>query len=420
MGINKLWRDALLASSRALRQDILKGRIFGFGSSSSNPSDHARQQKARVPSTVQEGAEGEGYQSVRLSRSHSTSSNGGRVRGMVANFERAASESGGSCSSRGSSPIDRRYNLGDEPGTRAAATVSLDGGDVEAGVASGGESSREPSEYEFANTGGASELFSQPTGAAFSTPPPLYDSVTRALTRIISDESKASRPFDADTTITDTHDDDDEEGELSVADLIAAQGGSWGAEAWQAVDEDGASYIETARRIGNANASVISPSRARTRLPVSDVFNTPLSLRPESPPRDEAPIRLPIRTPPEPVLIRSDERDSLALLDAFRRRLEEVERKLDEMETREAEREQQAQSTRSIATTSSVFASQAQNDPGEQAITDPTTIDRSEAGEADALDPTARDLPTYVLMVGLGVCFVVARVVFRKLAGKKP
>ena len=33
MGVNNLWREALLNASRNLRQNVLKGRIWGFDES---------------------------------------------------------------------------------------------------------------------------------------------------------------------------------------------------------------------------------------------------------------------------------------------------------------------------------------------------------------------------------------------------
>jgi hypothetical protein len=39
MGINKLWRSGLLSSSRSLRQNVLRGRIWGFGSSIQGSDD---------------------------------------------------------------------------------------------------------------------------------------------------------------------------------------------------------------------------------------------------------------------------------------------------------------------------------------------------------------------------------------------
>ncbi|CAE6516104.1 unnamed protein product [Rhizoctonia solani] len=57
MGINQLWRTVLMSSSLELRKSLLKGRIWGFGfdNSSNEPSDRTSPEHGRrVPSTVLE------------------------------------------------------------------------------------------------------------------------------------------------------------------------------------------------------------------------------------------------------------------------------------------------------------------------------------------------------------------------------
>src|ERR1700728_3780953 len=39
MGMNKLWRTALLSASRSLRKNVLRGRIWGIGSPTHNDDD---------------------------------------------------------------------------------------------------------------------------------------------------------------------------------------------------------------------------------------------------------------------------------------------------------------------------------------------------------------------------------------------
>ncbi|CCO28939.1 hypothetical protein BN14_02939 [Rhizoctonia solani AG-1 IB] len=59
MGINQLWRTVLMTSSLELRKSLLKGRIWGFGCD--NTEEHSDQPEpehgSRVPSTVLEGEE---------------------------------------------------------------------------------------------------------------------------------------------------------------------------------------------------------------------------------------------------------------------------------------------------------------------------------------------------------------------------
>ncbi|KIO25062.1 hypothetical protein M407DRAFT_94658 [Tulasnella calospora MUT 4182] len=134
MGMNQLWRPALLDASRVLRQNVVQGRIWGFGNmaedipaspssirTSSTNGTTATVTKAThmpsVPSTVFEDNSDDGGEAVSgpedryegrngwiargmLTRSVSSlpgrTSAIGRVRDMVANFERSASGSSAS------------------------------------------------------------------------------------------------------------------------------------------------------------------------------------------------------------------------------------------------------------------------------------------------------------------------------------
>ncbi|KAG8690609.1 hypothetical protein FRC11_010398 [Ceratobasidium sp. 423] len=71
MGINRLWRTVLMSSSLELRKSLLKGRIWGFGfdNSSNEPADRATSGHGRrVPSTVLEREEMSTRESTSLSR----------------------------------------------------------------------------------------------------------------------------------------------------------------------------------------------------------------------------------------------------------------------------------------------------------------------------------------------------------------
>ncbi|KAG8719191.1 hypothetical protein FRC08_003418, partial [Ceratobasidium sp. 394] len=54
LGVNKLWRIALLSSSLELRKSLLKGRIWGFGPEEDISTGSTREHGRRVPSTVLE------------------------------------------------------------------------------------------------------------------------------------------------------------------------------------------------------------------------------------------------------------------------------------------------------------------------------------------------------------------------------
>ncbi|KAI0750173.1 hypothetical protein C8Q80DRAFT_675653 [Daedaleopsis nitida] len=124
LGMNKKWRDALLTAARNLRQNVLKGRIWGVdGSPATSPSP----QSASPPtlfsnpelnsssSSIESGASlssAEDESGAALGRSKARRYRNGRVRGMIETFERSGSfSSDGGYQEGEDGPGDERTNL---------------------------------------------------------------------------------------------------------------------------------------------------------------------------------------------------------------------------------------------------------------------------------------------------------------------
>ncbi|OBZ72021.1 hypothetical protein A0H81_07374 [Grifola frondosa] len=98
MGMTKRWREALLAASRNLRQNVLKGRIWGPDAANSHSPDSGspprpsrifanaqyNSSSSSIESFASDGEDADKFHHVKASRN-------GRVRGMVATFERSGS-----------------------------------------------------------------------------------------------------------------------------------------------------------------------------------------------------------------------------------------------------------------------------------------------------------------------------------------
>jgi hypothetical protein len=84
MGVNKLWQSALLSSSRDLRQNVLKGRIWGTSAEEEQFPFSSDLYNSSTSSIDLSATEGEPTRPARRHRN-------GRVRGMIATFERSGS-----------------------------------------------------------------------------------------------------------------------------------------------------------------------------------------------------------------------------------------------------------------------------------------------------------------------------------------
>jgi hypothetical protein len=237
-----------------------------------------------------------------------------------------------------------------------------------------------------------------------------------------------------------------DEDEPTMDDLLASGiSDSWGAKAWEDAD---ALIGNTARKL----TQVVSPSRSKFHAPVTDLFDT------------KAPVPIQEELPVPTVVVEKTEKEvepsPLELLDVFRRRLEEVERKLEEMEVREVERdrrhrekeereakekeelEKKAKEREIVLPPAVPFESEPKHisEPSLDSISSepiPHIVHSEQSKSDDATahepiadpdrpmtkapleDPSLGGIPGYMLMVGLGVCLVVARVMIRRIGGKR-
>ena len=89
MGVNNLWREALLNASRNLRQNVLKGRIWGF-----DEDDDTNSTTTKFPYTHVFSSSSSSLEDVSESQDitpNKSSNRKGRVRGLVASLERTSS-----------------------------------------------------------------------------------------------------------------------------------------------------------------------------------------------------------------------------------------------------------------------------------------------------------------------------------------
>ncbi|TFK93781.1 hypothetical protein K466DRAFT_580575 [Polyporus arcularius HHB13444] len=125
LGMNKKWRDALLTAARNLRQNVLKGRIWGAeGSPATSPSprsasppkffsnpDFNSSSSSIESSASMSAGEDDSVIGAPLGRSKAKRYRSGRVRGMVATFERSGSFSDGGLEDGDGSPAEERAKL---------------------------------------------------------------------------------------------------------------------------------------------------------------------------------------------------------------------------------------------------------------------------------------------------------------------
>ncbi|RPD54801.1 hypothetical protein L226DRAFT_263814 [Lentinus tigrinus ALCF2SS1-7] len=126
LGMNKKWRDALLTAARNLRQNVLKGRIWGAdGSPATSPSPQSasppklfsnpdfNSSSSSIESSASISADEEdGQLGAALGRSKARRYRSGRVRGMVESFERSGSfSSEGGLEDGDGGPADERARL---------------------------------------------------------------------------------------------------------------------------------------------------------------------------------------------------------------------------------------------------------------------------------------------------------------------
>lgn len=453
-----LWRCALLVAARSLRQNILRGRIWG-----NPPSDPEQEQEEErgqgdtpfsttlyasssssldLPLT---GGDTEAGSERRRARLLGANANG-RVRGMVDKWERESVES--------QSPTRKS-----DRSCSRSSSESDDGSELGEGEVAAEEDVDVPS----------------------------------ALVSVFSDNGAG---------LVSAADD-----EPSIEDLLASESapvapkdGSWGARAWEELDagttvrrlephdsgvprhdDDGSSsadvgnapIIETLKeRGGGANSSSRRVRRTTrenlhlARRTAADVFAVPTDTV-SKPAFVEAGVQAVVHAEAKLVeeaeataavveaeleakelALEGEVRDARALLEEFRFRLEEVEARVSAMEAKShPAEEQQAQVSSQQPQPQAQESPAAEKDTHDNAVEaspkkasvvpecdSPRAVEISTdegpdvgGGYANSrivqhvvnLEPTTvSDLPSYVLLVGLGVCAVVLQVVLKRVGGR--
>lgn len=467
MGMNKKWRELLLATSQELRQNVLKGRIWGEGVSPT-PSPGSTSPLPNMFTSTFYASNASSTSSLDLSADEGAPaperprrSRHGRVRGMVQSFERSGSfSSEASCDGDAE---DSRAELG--RWLREEGGPAVDEQPIKSPAAS---PTRRP----------LPDPFAQQQHAA---PPPVSE-------------------------------------EPTIEELLAAEPASaWGARAWEDLESGPGVTVKRVNGVAHplpplpteeAHMTVVGHGRDASsgrrkerdeRRVVTAIF-TPAVASGDSQPEAqqgseqaksqaepfEASVQTNGRAHPEEVHAEAEETRRLseeleatrALVDVFRRRLEDVEAKVAELERlegerqqRESEREQeerereqreQAREQREQAREQRLAAERAAREAeavevlvtpgvradllasaggGEEAAGPSTLLERTAAmipaalhrfeltgtltkppggaHEDDDGEPSSlSELPSYVLLVGFGVCAVVLRVVLRRVAGR--
>jgi hypothetical protein len=427
MDIDAAWRDALLAASRTLRQSVLKGRIWGDASSS--PPGDARSPPPRYDSYSSASSveltdeDGDGDVAVRRRRKVR-----GRVLGMVRSFERSGSFSSVS-------------DMDEDADQQQHATIKpwlTDGPAPEAAVLS-------PSSETLVEAGSPSQLSESHTGPEEPT--------MEALLAQTESEPKGSKSKER----------------------------SWGARAWEAFDvEPGV----TVKRVASDPAADDLPEHDMSEAHTRDSAKLPPIARRSAMRQKERRVVTAVFAPsvdgerglePEDVsstsclaqeqairaardmeeqtamMLQAELTETRALVDAFRRRLEIVESKMDELEKAEVMRQQELARSCTTAevqtshvespspsTTESplkiplntfvplsptsllAFGSSLLPSAVRKAIPESLVPSRSRPRRNSRLGASSREpssiseLPQYMLLVGIGVCVVVLRVVLKK------
>ncbi|KAH9838738.1 uncharacterized protein C8Q71DRAFT_544656 [Rhodofomes roseus] len=450
MGMNKKWRELLLATSQELRQNVLKGRIWGPevspnpspGSTSPLPNmfSNAFYNSNSSTSSLELSAD-EGAQAARPLPERPRRSRNGRVRGMVQSFERS-----GSFSSEAS--FDGDLEDGEDERAKLGQWLREEGGSsIDEQPFKSPSPTRRPLPDPFAPA---------PQRATTSTPPPQAPAINE---------------------------------EPSMEELLAAEPGesasAWGARAWEEMDNLPGVTVKRMNGVphplpplpsdAEVHRTVVGHGRDASsgRRKERDERRVVTAIFTPSVPADEVLVveppteELKAEVEPYEAAVQTDEHAAAdatapdaearrlsegvaatrALVDVFRKRLEDVEAKVAELERLEVEREERerqlaaeraAQEAVEVLVSPGVEADRkasSAEDPASSTLLGRTTsmlpaalqhLDltgsftgaNGRTNEDDGEPSRLSELPSYVLLVGFGVCAVVLRVVLRRVAGR--
>ena len=425
LGINQLWKDALLGASRSLRQNLVQGRIMGFESGPpqtslsteelllvpeeenilsssplSSPLDPIRHTSSSPFRQWEEDRK----------RMNKSSFRAGRVRGMVETYERSFSESSGSGGEfdeqeNSSAKLDRRQlecELEDEGGfaSEEDTSVSEDEGDISTGSAN-------------RNINVGSELSSAKADA----------------------ESKCAA---ADVDLTSSL--PSVEALLKEHENNGLQNDryrSWGAKAWE--DEADNGPHATARRVPLDHTisqkakpceidKTASPSGGSVPKDLTELFSQ-LAIDDMPAPKSTKEVGVSIEDVNKGA-VQTPVAAAYELLKEFQKRLEIVEKRLDEMEHGEERKEElhgkvQTEDEQECKNKAIVLQDDVDVGPGIELplasdMHDPTQEEERQMAKNDTVaDLSISELPRYMFLVSLGVAAITTRVVLNRVLGDR-
>ncbi|PVF95301.1 hypothetical protein CPB86DRAFT_764237 [Serendipita vermifera] len=468
MGVNKLWREAMLSASRTLRKKVLKGRIWGFGSDKLEDDTPTKHEKRRIPSTVEEVEQ----ESTSPNPSPRTSYRMGRVRGMIESLERSGSSASGSENGDADQSLTMEERVENEL-KAAGIWINDEPSDDE-------DNHSQSEDLSLSSASSDNEMvledFHSRDSSNGSQPPAYSQNGPNATTQEPTIEDLLAQDASFESTASDY--------------LPPGRGDSyreapsWGAMMWE----------KNADIAGGTAKKIIEPIIAPPR-PIkpgvihggeqTTIYNL-FGQQPVMEPVDAnvvsvAPTEAPAKV--SGLLVREQEAQAFALIEAFKLRLDHMEKRLKELEERDAERERelvllkakehaavsateaQDKETSTVPVAEPPMTKEASNFPvasqddvvpakdhatttdmkedtnqtahgGLQTMFDHDVPAKSSTSQQlrrrtphevdhthddppleEFSDPEASDLPTYVLFVGLGVAAVILRVLFRRMAG---
>ncbi|KAH9017291.1 hypothetical protein EDB84DRAFT_1276592 [Lactarius hengduanensis] len=419
LGVNTLWRGALLTAARNLRQNMLRGRLWGTPTSEPDQEEPFDSLSYAFPSSSPDLTLADANADADTGHVRWNTNANGRVRGMVDKWERGSASS--RSSSRSSSHRDSESDSRSEPGSDAGVDIVQTANDTT------------------------------------SPAPPL--------------------PFPASKGSVTV---DGAPQEPSIEDLLAAASassipmdGSWGARAWEDLNVgvtvrrvDPAHDTVVPRRDGSGSGSSSgicagsvrsvgsrrnggdgsNNGSQRMRRTVVDIFSEAVDIDPFSEPtvnvevdtgppveiEDEREAEEDAELEAKERALEDEVRGTRGLLEEFRRRLEEVETRVGVMEAEWRAKEQQQRVALNTHNDKAVAAVPEEPTPrsllevipvttdSDSSCTSDDDTDRGVARPTFGVGPeTVSDLPSFVLLVGLGVCTVVLRVVLKRVAGRR-
>lgn len=408
MGVNKLWKDALITSSRNLRRNVLKGKIWGSPAEGDPDNDlfaNASNSPTSSLESLRNATDGDnpGPYYIKPYRRHRN----GRVRGMVESLERSGSFSSDSSFSE---LAERNAFISQYDANQDVIAQSP----VEA-----------PSQF--------------PELSAPSPFPPAAESPSRSpskrpLPQIPIHPSLRELPLE----------------EPTVEELLEAEGedlgSSWGARAWEELDHKPG--ITVKKLVQDApHSDDINPDTT-----ISGLSTIVESLSREGSngkwQRDERRVVTAIFAPPAPstsqvsVLIQASDptpskskreeeledqvNTTTSMLEEYKKRLEEVERKVSHMadvEVRLTQKIEKADKENKVLQEKVKEAermARLDHSSGSHTVVDQrASVPARRKKLIENMDPQSISaLSQYVLLVGMGVCAIVFRVVLKKVIGK--